>query len=329
MGHLGACARPGENLGYVVHLRVPRLPDGTHPVASLTVVARRGQTTVRSGPCAVEQRYTASGHGYINARVARHIDEIQIAELNEFLAIGYCEHEGDWLKKTHPLPMLHFLGTRASRRKLRLFSCACCRAIGHLLPDPRSRQAIAVAERFADNMATPEEVLLAQEAATAVIPPERAATEAVIIADSPVQIGIATPSQRTHAESAAAGTLAAFDEARLARWTWDVENPVVAVMQHVWSATGGDGRTYEPEARLLRCIFGNPFRPMAIDPAWRTATVTSLAQAIYEERAFDRLPILADALEEAGADADVLGHCRGGGEHVRGCWVMDLVLGKE
>jgi hypothetical protein len=83
-------------------------------------------------------------------------------------------------------------------------------------------------------------------------------------------------------------------------------------------------------ATLLRDIFGNPFRPVSFDPAWRMGNVLSLAQAIYDERAFERLPILADALEDAGCtNADVLGHCRGGGEHVRGCWVVDLVLGKS
>ncbi|OAI54111.1 hypothetical protein AYO44_15430 [Planctomycetaceae bacterium SCGC AG-212-F19] len=83
-------------------------------------------------------------------------------------------------------------------------------------------------------------------------------------------------------------------------------------------------------ANLLREIFGNPFRPMTVDPAWRTATVISLAQAIYDERAFDRMPILADMLEDGGCtDTDILGHCRAGGAHVRGCWVVDLVLGKE
>ena len=83
-------------------------------------------------------------------------------------------------------------------------------------------------------------------------------------------------------------------------------------------------------AILLRDIFGNPFRPVAADPKWLTSAVVGLAQAIYEERAFDRMPILADALEEAGCDnADVLNHCRQPGEHVRGCWVVDLVLGKE
>ena len=83
------------------------------------------------------------------------------------------------------------------------------------------------------------------------------------------------------------------------------------------------------QTAVIRDIFGNPFRPVTLEPAWRTATVTSLAQTIYDERAFDRLPILADALEDAGCtNADILGHSRGGGEHVRGCWVVDLVLGK-
>jgi hypothetical protein len=86
----------------------------------------------------------------------------------------------------------------------------------------------------------------------------------------------------------------------------------------------------EPACRLLRELFGNPFRPVTLNPAWRTANVTALAQAIYDDRAFDRLPILADALEDGGCDnGDILNHCRQPGEHVRGCWVVDLVLGRE
>jgi hypothetical protein len=80
---------------------------------------------------------------------------------------------------------------------------------------------------------------------------------------------------------------------------------------------------------FIRDIF-NPFRPVTIDPTWSTLTVKHLAGAIYDDRAFERLPILADALEEAGCtNADILAHCRGPGPHVRGCWVVDLVLGKE
>jgi hypothetical protein len=82
---------------------------------------------------------------------------------------------------------------------------------------------------------------------------------------------------------------------------------------------------------LLRDIFGNPFRPVAFDPAWRTDTAVSLAKGMYESRDFGAMPILADALQDAGCDsADILDHCRdAGGPHVRGCWVVDLVLGKE
>src|SRR5262249_18032232 len=87
---------------------------------------------------------------------------------------------------------------------------------------------------------------------------------------------------------------------------------------------------YACQAGLLRDISGNPFRPVTINPAWRTSNVTALAQAIYTDRAFDRMPILADALEDAGCDnASILNHCRQPGEHVRGCWVVDLVLMKE
>ena len=81
--------------------------------------------------------------------------------------------------------------------------------------------------------------------------------------------------------------------------------------------------------QIIRDIFGNPFRPVVADPAWFTPKVVVLATSIYSDRAFDRMPILADALEEAGCvNADVLLHCRSEGPHVRGYWVVDLVLGK-
>ena len=80
---------------------------------------------------------------------------------------------------------------------------------------------------------------------------------------------------------------------------------------------------------LVRCVYGNPFRPVALDPAWRTEAVVALAAGIYADRAFERMPVLADALDDAGCtDAEILNHCRGDGPHVRGCWVVDLLLGK-
>jgi hypothetical protein len=92
-------------------------------------------------------------------------------------------------------------------------------------------------------------------------------------------------------------------------------------------------REYQEQARLLRDVVGNPFRPVTLDPAWLTwngGTVPRIAEGIYEKRAFDRMAILADALEEAGCtDADILGHCRGPGDHVRGCWLVDALLSKS
>jgi hypothetical protein len=83
------------------------------------------------------------------------------------------------------------------------------------------------------------------------------------------------------------------------------------------------------QAELLRCVVGTPFRPLCVDSPL-TRTVAALAQGIYDERSFDRLPVLADALEEAGCtNADILNHCRSDGPHVRGCWVVDLLLGKK
>jgi len=80
---------------------------------------------------------------------------------------------------------------------------------------------------------------------------------------------------------------------------------------------------------IFRCVVGNPFRPVPFDPRWLTPTALTLAHGMYESRDFTPMPVLADALEEAGCeDAGVLTHCRGDGPHARGCWVVDLILGK-
>jgi hypothetical protein len=98
----------------------------------------------------------------------------------------------------------------------------------------------------------------------------------------------------------------------------------------ITAGLGGKGKVPATEQiALLRDLFGNPFRPVALDSAWLTSDVLALARGIYEEKAFDRMPILADALQDAGCDNDtVLSHCRTEQMHVRGCWVLDLVLGK-
>jgi hypothetical protein len=96
-----------------------------------------------------------------------------------------------------------------------------------------------------------------------------------------------------------------------------------------WEAAAGG--EYQRQAGLLRDIFGNLFRSVVFAPVWRTDTAVALARQMYEARDFSAMPILADALQDAGCDnEDILTHCRDTNQvHVRGCWVCDLVLGKE
>jgi hypothetical protein len=130
---------------------------------------------------------------------------------------------------------------------------------------------------------------------------------------------------------------------------WDMPEPQWAVgnvlsrlvltnaFRAAWATanqTQGTGGVEELEGRraqcgLLRDIFGNPFRPVTADPNWLTSSVLALARQVYEARDFAPMPILADALQDAGCDnPDILAHCRGPGPHVRGCWVVDLLSGK-
>src|SRR4051812_31401191 len=106
-----------------------------------------------------------------------------------------------------------------------------------------------------------------------------------------------------------------------------------AALNDGWYAadwTVGHGPSREAEAAVLRDIFGNPFAPPALDPSWRTPAVLAVAKAIYAERRFEDMPILADLLEELGCrDDELLSHCRRPGSHWRGCFVIDLLLQKE
>jgi hypothetical protein len=105
----------------------------------------------------------------------------------------------------------------------------------------------------------------------------------------------------------------------------DIEKSIVSIFGHEYNLW--DKEQYVP---IARDIFGNPFRPVKIDNRWLTSTVIDLASAIYAERAFDRMGVLCDALMDAGCNSDeIIAHCRASGPHVRGCWVIDLLLGKS
>jgi hypothetical protein len=207
--------------------------------------------------------------------------------------------EQEWLDSADPTPMLEFLRARVGDRKLRLLAVACCRRIWHLLTDERSRMAVEVAENLADGWCSD---LYRKEAV-------HQSLQAFFdsCGPSPAGHGVA------HSPAAEAAHVAVGD---------DRPDFVIILVEEA-------KRDGSKDSILLREIFGNPFRPVVVNPSWLTPTVVSLAQAIYEERAFDSMPVLGDALLDAGCDnQDILQHCRQPAEHVRGCWVVDLVLGK-
>jgi hypothetical protein len=222
--------------------------------------------------------------------------------------------EAEWLACTDVTPMLEFLRGNASERKLRLFACACCRGVWLRLP-VQVKEAVATVERYCDGAADNQEfaVQVLSQASSAVY------------LHSDLLRGIAY-----HNGSIWHGDLIAAAQ--------DVSNSCVELGYHAQpvlrSSDAHDiapvAREWASQAALLRDIFDNPFHPVILNPRWLTSTVVALARGIYAERAFDRLPILADALEDAGCDQpDLLAHCRGVGHHVRGCWAVDLILGKS
>ncbi len=252
--------------------------------------------------------------------------------------------EAEWLA-CDAWPMLEFLRGKASERKARLFGCACCRSIWPQLTDERSGRAVEAAERFADGLAAVEE--LTEPCAGAV------SAASVYIAGLPRRdprswlarmLGLRVrPTAATLAPYAPWLHVQAVVEL-----TGQLRDPQLqgadtfSAMESVAVCAGfGIPAEIDRQTALLRCIFGNPFRPApGVDPAWLAwhgAAVPQLARAAYEERRLPegtldpaRLAVLADALEEAGCtDTEMLGHLRSPWPHVRGCWAVDLLLGRE
>jgi hypothetical protein len=213
--------------------------------------------------------------------------------------------EAVWLAATDPTPMLGYLThvLRAGRpdgQRDFLLAAAAGRLIWTLFKDERSQLALDWGEAFADDADFPvpwSEV--------------RRGTDAAYSAPAAVD--------RTGEE---------FESALVAVLSVSEEDRTAAGAAFQLHRRHGGDPTLGPA--LIRDIFGNPFRRVTADPSWRTTTALALARGIYAEKAFQRLPILANALQDAGCeDEAVLTHCRGEGPHVRGCWVVDLLLGKE
>ncbi len=120
------------------------------------------------------------------------------------------------------------------------------------------------------------------------------------------------------------------DEPRV-KWLFTEPEPWPAIQESLANVSLAPVVASTERVAVIRDIFGNPFRPVAFSPSWRTGTCVALAQTMYDARDYSAMPILADALQDAGCDNDdILAHCRDtNATHVRGCWVVDLVLGKE
>jgi hypothetical protein len=241
--------------------------------------------------------------------------------------------EQEWLECTEPKPMLEFLWGKVPERKATLFAAACCRHIWHLLTDERLRRLVEVSEQVADDLAPWEDLYYSGEWAYDLI--QQAITtrpRAFWSGDQFAHIKAASNLTDCHqrGEEPDCWGPAFVSQAAVLAVAYATDNPATPWLQREEDYYAHMAAESQAQALLLRDIFGNPFRPVRFDPAWATPAVLSVARAIYEERRFVDLPVLADALEEAGCtNADILDHCRSGGEHVLGCWAVDLVLARQ
>jgi hypothetical protein len=189
-------------------------------------------------------------------------------------------------------------------RKWTLFLVACARRVIHLTPWEEARFTVDAVESFADGLLGVEQL------------------EELSLRDRE-RIHWSDQSTASWARKAIRATL-------LLRQNDYPDSVSWAAVGCAAAALGNEDAEYAHQARLLKDVFGNPFQPVVFDLAWRTSTAVGLAERMYESRDFGLMPILADALEDAGCDSEaILAHCRGDGPHVRGCWVVDLVLGKS
>jgi hypothetical protein len=241
--------------------------------------------------------------------------------------------EAEWLSSKTPMKLLeHVQGNGdATVRKLRLLTVACCRRVERWFLGDNQKEALNSLERHADEVATSNDLSVIQHASNVGYLPE-----------NPVGLEI----DHLEAVSSAASVLCEalrYDRLLSARSAYRL--PLYETIRYTGETAAAAAITFgkqgsralpaelaehEAIALVVHDIFGNPFRPVTLNPSWLTSTVLALANGIYTEKAFDRMPILADALQDAGCDnEDILNHCRQVGEHVRGCFVVDLLTGRK
>ncbi|HEV3142361.1 MAG TPA: hypothetical protein VGZ47_00590 [Gemmataceae bacterium] len=238
--------------------------------------------------------------------------------------------ESEWTYNDNAWEMLEFLNARCSERKFRLFGAWCCRRTWHLFTDTSSRLAVEVAERYVDRLATQIDLKQAKRQAELVV----AAIERECESGFDMYLEGYLDWSEHH------GWRCSLEVARAAAKIAQ-RGGVMATAQQVWShllsALGNDSdvsKTFRCNAAdALRDIVGNPFCEKHLEPywlEWRNGTIPRLASTIYEDQRFDLFPILSDALQEAGCtQREMLDHCTSKKMHVRGCWVVDLLLRKD
>jgi hypothetical protein len=232
--------------------------------------------------------------------------------------------------------MLTLAAGRLSDRKLDLFNLWCCHTLAPYLRDRRSVAAVRFTEQQVDE-GSPDTA----ERAAVRLAAKLAVAELAQWSHRCPRTPAEYRARRVYAQAAlvAQQTVGAADLPSRGVWS----NSKYTANAYAWanddsgSASPDDSPTIQAlrEAHLsvqesiFRDIVGDPFRPVAFDVRWRTDDVLGLARAAYDDGAFARLPMLADALMDAGCDDEaILAHCRGPGPHARGCWVVDLALGK-
>lgn len=210
--------------------------------------------------------------------------------------------EHDWLTSTDLLPMLEYLHGRVdvSDRQMRLLLAGGARLIWDAMTDPLMRRAVTLAEQHADGHVTDDELQTVKGS----------------LFKAYCEWGLhAGERWHFHFGRAIIATYKRFGDFDMTAWMFAVS------------------KRADDYTNVLRDIFGNPFRPTTISQEclrWNDETVPRVARRIYEERRFEDLPILADAIEESGcSEVEILRHCRQPGVHVRGCWVLDRILGME
>jgi hypothetical protein len=241
--------------------------------------------------------------------------------------------ESEWLSGTTPIQFLEHLrrSRKSSDRKLRLFTVACCRRVERWLLAKDQKDALNALERHADGIAMTDDLKIM-----------RRNLHVVYLIDE--ELGYDTRTQETAfcARSALAQAIQ-IAQSQITRVA--DQQPLYETIRFTAQTAGcaaiildeQNGRTipaqlaeHQALAAIVRDIFGNPFRPITINSSWLTSRVLALASGIYEEKAFDRMPILADALQDADCDnEEVLQHCRQAEEHVRGCWVLDSLTSRK